>query len=325
MSWFGIAVFGAFAVPAAAVAPGAAWFSEFPAGQQSDDMEVTFQWLTIPTKSYNPLSSKASAVYASQQFLFESNVIGYMGSQVKNGLWGLESTFLFSAWDASPYQKSTGVGANCARFGNEGTGSHCQLHSLPIIVGHQYKVRLAFSSPNFLQGTVEDMSGGRSYHIGTLHLPNAKGFSGFGKFHPTTAPGFLEYWLAAGSSCGSMSKSQVMITGPLFQGGRLLPNKATPSYNSNYHCPPYGVTSSVTGRGIPKVLMELGAGVRRVNKDGDSLWVGGGGSSPGHSAGCRDSDPNCPTAYRQYCNTAHIRSVCPKTCGACASNETLLV
>lgn len=74
------------------------------------------------------------------------------------------------------------VGPNCARFGGEGTGSHC-LIDVTIEENVQYSVRLFMSGTNasgvFWTGEFGTPDG-QSTVIGTLFHPNFAGNSGYG-------------------------------------------------------------------------------------------------------------------------------------------------
>ena len=88
-------------------------------------------------------------MYGANEFFFENGVTGYFGGQHH----GLGATIVdFAVWDSSGLGKvssftSQPMGPFCSRFGNEGTGAHCE-RAVDLFKGREYSYHVELSMLN---------------------------------------------------------------------------------------------------------------------------------------------------------------------------------
>merc|ERR1719221_2242718 len=244
-----------------------------PFGAPAEDFQVDYVWRDVPA----PGDAEKVGVFASMQFGFEAGGGGYMGMQVASSvasdIFGIEvdgqvtQTAIFSYWDLDPSHKISFLGPPCGRFGGEGTGSHCKI-PYRFSEGAKYTMRLRIygydESYAALVGDIIDVGTGESTDIGTLLLPHAKDFEGFGRFKEAGGS-FLEYF--SGSGCDNQARSSVGIVGPFFAQRSRAPSRAASAYGK---CGWSDTSSCVEGEGCgaPHILFPAGGTTGRTTEDG---------------------------------------------------------
>lgn len=179
---------------------------------------------------------------------------------------------IFSCWDASSTVLTGWTGPNCARFGGEGTGSHC-LIDVSIQQGVRYAVQVAASGKNasgaFWTGTFTDTSTGHVQEIGTLFHPNFGGHTGYGAMQ-VAAASFQEYFLSSG--CSGQAVSSIGLTGPTFNNGTIAATQGYAGYVTD--CEYSNVTPCLPGGSCHEHTLVLTGGgyTNRTTAPNAPLW-----------------------------------------------------
>lgn len=154
------------------------------------------------------IAQKASSSYWAMNFGFTATPSdgGYMGLQTNgrrfNGSTG--DTAIFSLWNATATR-----GANCGRFGGEGTGRSCRI-AYPISTGAYYRMRIwrleADSAGQWWGAWILNPATGKDSAIGQIRVPRAKNLL-------TTPMNFSEYFGPA-RTCDTVPVSVAYFTQP---------------------------------------------------------------------------------------------------------------
>ena len=254
----------------AASGPGAYVHYSLPPGTATD-VEMGYVWAVLP----GPGETHGNAVFGSTQMWFENGVGGYFGTQSwRNADASLSHKALFSIWDYSASVATGWVGPNCARFGGEGTGSHC-LVDIDLVAGAVYTVRLAAAGSNasgaFWAGTVRDGRTNATAAIGTLFTPTPPGDNRIGYGALKVAAASFEEWFEA-DGCDGQALAGVGLVGPRFNNGSVVASAASGDYAGD--CAHSDVTADIPGVGSgPGFAYMVGGGdTVRTTPAGTPLW-----------------------------------------------------
>jgi cathepsin X len=254
----------------AAGGPGGYVHYTLPAGTATD-VEMSYVWAVLP----GPSETRGNAVFGSTQMWFENGVGGYYGTQSwRNADGSMTHKALFSIWDASASVATGWVGPNCARFGGEGTGSHC-LVDIDLVAGAVYTVRLAAAGFNasgaFWAGTVRDGRTNATTAIGTLFTPTPPGDNRVGYGALKVAAASFEEWFEA-DGCDGQARAGVGLIGPRFDNGSVVASGASGDYAGD--CAHSDVSADIPGVGQGKgfAYMLGGGNTARTIPAGTPLW-----------------------------------------------------
>jgi hypothetical protein len=163
--------------------------------QQEAANSVGFEAMSITQVWGRTQQTNVTDVYGSTEFFFQNGITGYFGGLAEHtwnattGKMGLRHTTDFAIWDfcgvprygSSPCTAGHKVTSHpldtvrCARFGGEGTGSHC-TSQLQMIRGREYTfhVELAMSNTSGAgwNASVVDEFTGEEHILGSLFLQN---------------------------------------------------------------------------------------------------------------------------------------------------------
>lgn len=237
-------------------------YYNFPQPGPFDNLDVYLKW------DNDPVVTPQVGVYPGFSFSFQNGAAGFFGTlSDANG-----KNSIFSIWDASSSVISAlPIGANCVRFGNEGTGTSCYTPYV-WVPGREYRLRLWKSGrvggADQWTATIVDTTTQLATTIGVIALNDGGVYQGYGGLTNSMAS-WVQHYGSGNVACSALPQTKVTWRGPYVNSGQTSATAAIAEFFQ-----PACLNSNISANMVPVVTIESGgATVRRAGLvSGINVW-----------------------------------------------------